>query len=98
MSALRQWVDSLAYRQLRSLESLQSASLPSGRRLRGVELNPALCLGRDRQFYAVIEDRALRLDDAAVLTLYSVDQVQRMYTHVRKTLGASRRRRRSHLS
>lgn len=82
IAALRSWLSSITRRQLRLVESLQSVTLVTGRRLRGVRLAEGLYLGRDRQLYMAPDpDRtvATRITDELVIQLYHVGLIRRAY-------------------
>lgn len=84
-AALRSWLSSVTRRQLRLVESLQPATLPSGRRLRGVRLAEGLYLGRNKQLYVAPPDHGrppvhvLPATDEAVCRLYVESEIRNAY-------------------
>lgn len=95
LALLLDWLDGLAYRDIRRAESVQTAPIHVGqvaRPLRGVRIAPDLVLGRDRQFYRIIDDHAVVIPTALVIQQYTLRDITRGYERAVQKQPRSRRK------
>lgn len=80
---LIKWLEGLSQRELRRGELLVTAAVAiAGKKkepLRGIRIGPDLVLGRDKHFYRVVGDRAVRMPFYLVCEQYSVREILNGY-------------------
>lgn len=96
LGKLLQWTESLEYRDIRLAESVQTVEVMVGsgsnrKPLRGVNVAPDLVLGRDRQFYKILDGHAAVLPVSQVVEQYNVQDLINGYGRARRRQPRSRK-------
>ena len=85
---LTRWLHEISYADIRRGEALQTVPVTYGRKkkvLRGVLLAPDLVLGRDRKFYKLMGDHALKMPLHLVCEQYNLKQLFEGYEKAKRT-------------
>lgn len=96
LTELLDWLDGVAYRDIRRAESVQTVDVTVGsnstRPLRGVAIAPGLVLGRDKKFYRVLDGHAVVMPASLVVEQFDLKQLKHGYGMALRRQPRSRQR------